>query len=81
MTDQGRDTRMAQQHGKPERRGFLRALGIGLAAPAVAQAVEYRADQVPAAQARKENEPQRIAARYRESEHVKAFYRTNRYEQ
>ena len=50
-----------------ERRGFLRALGFGTAAAA--------------GQAAKENEGQRLAARYRESEHVKAYYRTNRYEQ
>lgn len=79
--DQGQGIPMADQGGKAVRRGFLRALGIGLAAPAVAQAAEYRADQVPAGQARKETEPQRLAARYRESDLVKAFYRTNRYEQ
>jgi hypothetical protein len=63
-----------------ERRGFLRALGLGLGA-AAAPAVAQRADQVPAGQARKEAEPQRVAGRYRESDHVKAYYRTNRYEQ
>ena len=65
-----------------ERRGFLRALGLGTAAAATAgTAVAERADTVPAGQAAKENASQRLAARYRESEHVKAFYRTNGYEQ
>lgn len=76
---------MSDQGGtnKAERRGFLRALGLGLAAaaPAVAEGINPRADQVPAGQARKESEPQRIATRYRESDHVKAYYRSNRYEQ
>jgi hypothetical protein len=69
--------------GAERRRGFLRTLG-GLAvagtAAAAGPAAAQRADAVPAGQARKENEQQRLAARYRETEHVKAFYRTNRYE-
>ena len=65
-----------------ERRGFLRALGLGSAAAAAAagSAAAQRADAVPSKDARKENEAGRIAARYRESDHVKAFYRTNAYE-
>lgn len=64
-----------------ERRGLLRALGLGTAAAGVAgSAAAQRADAVPAGQARKENEAGRIAARYRETDHVKAFYRTNRHE-
>ena len=64
------------------RRGLLRALGIGTAAAAasVGSAAAQRADAVPSKDARKENEAQRLAARYRESDHVKAFYRTNAYE-
>jgi hypothetical protein len=66
------------------RRGFLRTLGglatAGTAAAAAGPAAAQRASRVPADQARKENEQQRLAARYRETEHVKAFYRTNRYE-
>ncbi len=56
------------------RRGFLKALGLsaGAAAAVVAPAV------VSPAQA-KENKAEREKARYRETEHVKAFYRTNRY--
>jgi predicted neuraminidase len=66
-----------------ERRGFLRALGLGTAAAAATagSVVAQRADTVPAREAAKETEPQRLAARYRETEHVKAFYRTNGYEQ
>lgn len=63
-----------------ERRGFLRTLGIGAAAAAAAPAAAQRADQVPAGQARKENEADRLKARYRVTEDVAAFYRTNRYE-
>ncbi|MGG5818338.1 twin-arginine translocation signal domain-containing protein [Falsiroseomonas sp. HW251] len=63
------------------RRGFLKALGIGTAAAAAAPAIAQRADSVPARDARKENEGQRIAARYRaDAADVQAFYRTNRYE-
>jgi len=67
---------------KPARRGLLRALGLGTAAAAAAApALAQRADSVPARDARKENEAQRNAARYKpDSEHVQAFYRTNRYE-
>ena len=65
-----------------ERRGLLRALSLGTAAAAasVGGAAAQRADSIPAKDALKENEAQRKAARYRESEHVKAFYRTNAYE-
>ncbi|MFC7475463.1 hypothetical protein ACFQS7_13915 [Dankookia sp. GCM10030260] len=65
-----------------ERRGLLRALGLGTAAAAatLGGAEAQRADAVPVKDARKENEAQRLAARYRESDHVKAFYRTNAYE-
>jgi hypothetical protein len=60
------------------RRGFLKALGLGTAAAAT-PALAQRADQVPARDARKENEAARNAARYKaDSAHVQAFYRTNR---
>jgi len=65
-----------------KRRGFLRALGLGAgAAAAVAATAEaQRADSVPARDARKENEAQRLAARYQpNAADVQAFYRTNRY--
>ena len=65
-----------------ERRGFLRALGLGSAAAAAVAggAAAQRADAVPAKDARKENEASRIRARYRETDDVKSFYRTNAYE-
>ena len=73
------------QKAEPEagkRRGFLRALGLGTAAAAATagSAVAQRADTVPARDARKESEAERLAARYRETDHVKAYYRTNAYE-
>jgi len=71
-------------NGAPERRGFLKALGLGGAAAAAAGIAEaagpIRADAVPAGTARKENEADRLKARYQgDSAHVQAFYRTNRY--
>jgi hypothetical protein len=67
---------------KAVRRGFLKALGLGTAAAAAAApALAQRADSVPAADARKENQATRTAARYKaDSPDVQAFYRTNRYE-
>jgi hypothetical protein len=71
-----------------ERRGFLKALGLGGAAVAatagtVDAAGTYdpqRADDVAPGLARKENEAERVKARYRaDSAEVQAFYRTNRY--
>jgi hypothetical protein len=67
-----------------ERRGFLKALGLGGAAAAAAGVAEaagpLRADAVPAGSARKENEADRLKARYQaNSAHVQAFYRTNGY--
>lgn len=67
-----------------ERRGFLKVLGLSGAAAAaagVAEAAEpVRADAVPAGMARKENEAERVKARYQaNSAEVQAFYRTNRY--
>jgi hypothetical protein len=71
----------AQGEEKAVRRGFLKALGLGTAAAAATPALAQRADSVPARDARKENEAQRNAARYKaDSPHVQAFYRTNRYE-
>ena len=67
-----------------ERRGVLKVLGLGGAAAAVAGVAEaagpLRADAVPAGTARKENEADRLTARYQaDSAHVQAFYRTNGY--
>ncbi|MDQ1080758.1 twin-arginine translocation signal domain-containing protein [Pseudoroseomonas cervicalis] len=65
-----------------ERRGFLKALGLagGAAAAAAAPAVAQNAAQgAGQPRPRKETEAEKVAARYRETDHVKAFYRTNRY--
>jgi hypothetical protein len=75
-------TRKEQQMA--DRRGFLKALGLGGAAAAAAGVAEaagpVRADAVPAGTARKESEADRLKARYQpNSAHVQAFYRTNRY--
>jgi hypothetical protein len=64
---------------KPARRGLLGAVGaaIGLAA---APAAGFRADGgTGGLPPQKESEAEKRAPRYRETEHVRAFYRTNRY--
>ncbi len=56
-----------------DRRGFLKSIGgAGVAGAAVAVGA-------PAPAAAAENDADKKKARYRETEHVKAFYRTNRY--
>jgi hypothetical protein len=66
-----------------QRRGFLKTLGLAGGAAVAATAAEasapLRADAVPAGTARKENQADRLKARYQpNSPHVLAFYRTNR---
>ncbi|MCA3322307.1 MAG: twin-arginine translocation signal domain-containing protein [Roseomonas sp.] len=66
-----------------QRRGFLKTLGLAGGAAVAATAAEasapLRADAVPAGTARKENQADRLKARYQaNSAHVQAFYRTNR---
>jgi hypothetical protein len=59
---------------KVGRRAFLRALGAGAgvaATTAVPGATSALADS--------ENETEKRKTRYKESDHVKAFYRVNRY--
>jgi hypothetical protein len=58
---------------KVGRRDFLRVLGVGAGAAAVAPAmsVEARADS--------ESNDEKRKARYKETDHVKAYYRVNRY--
>ena len=54
------------------RRQFLRALGAGAAVAAASPlALEARADT--------ENNDEKRKSRYKESDHVKAYYRVNRY--
>ena len=58
---------------KVGRRDFLRVLGVGAGAAAVApsMSVEARADS--------ESNEEKRKARYKETDHVKAYYRVNRY--
>ena len=75
--DRGRETKgwiMARERErKLGRRDFLRTLGAGATAVAatVPLAGEARADT--------ETNDEKRKARYRETEHVKTFYRVNRY--
>ena len=64
--------------GKPavDRRHFLKALGTGAGATAMAAAGTIVAS-APAEAA--ENAADKKKKRYKETEHVKAYYRTNRY--
>lgn len=55
------------------RRDLLKVLGLGAGAAAVA----VPASVTPAKAQESDNDKKK--ARYRESDHVKAFYRTNRY--
>jgi hypothetical protein len=55
------------------RREFLRVLGAGAGAAAAA------APLATAAKADSENNDEKRKARYKETDHVKAFYRVNRY--
>jgi hypothetical protein len=71
------------QDGKGQgaaRRLLLRTLGIGAAAAAVTPAAGFEPDgSTGGLPPQKEGEAERRRARYRETDHVKAFYRTNRY--
>jgi hypothetical protein len=63
-----------QDKAKVGRRDFLRALGAGAgvaAAAAAPLATEAKADN--------ESNDEKRKARYKETDHVKAFYRVNRY--
>jgi hypothetical protein len=63
----------AQDKPKVGRRDFLRALGAGAGIAAAAGSL------APSAQADSETREEKRKSRYRETEHVKAFYRVNRY--
>ncbi|MFM9845977.1 MAG: formate dehydrogenase [Hyphomicrobiaceae bacterium] len=56
-----------------DRRAFLGALGAGAGAAAGAGSL------ATAARADSESSDEKLKARYRETEHVKTFYRVNRY--
>jgi hypothetical protein len=64
-------TKEQEQKPKVGRREFLRTLGVGAAAAAVPLAGDARADS--------ESNDEKRKSRYRETEHVKTFYRVNRY--
>lgn len=57
------------------RRDFLRKLGIGT----VGAGATLAAPLVGSAEADSENNDEKRKARYKESDHVKAYYRVNRY--
>lgn len=57
------------------RRDFLRKAGIGTIGAGAMLATPL----VGSAQADSENNDEKLKARYRESDHVKAYYRVNRY--
>lgn len=59
---------------KVARRDFLRVLGAGAGVAATAAA-----PLATAAKADSENADEKRKARYKESDHVKTFYRVNRY--
>lgn len=56
------------------RRDFLRTLGVGAGAAAASAG-----PLAPAAWADTENNQEKRKSRYKETEHVKTFYRVNRY--
>jgi hypothetical protein len=61
---------------KVERRGFLKALGLGAGAAAGGVAADVATAPAEAQESRSE----RTKARYKaDSPHIQAFYRTNRY--
>jgi hypothetical protein len=67
------DAAMKGDKTKVGRRDFLRVLGAGAGAAAVAptMSVEARADS--------ESNDEKRKARYKETDHIKAYYRVNRY--
>ena len=68
---------MADQNDKAlDRRNFLRAVGGASTAAVAAVAAPMAATEAQAYDPGREE----TTARYRESDHVKAFYRTNGYE-
>ena len=64
----------SEQKSKLGRRDFLRALGAGAGVAAVSAM-----PGATTAAADSENDNDKRKARYKESDHVKTFYRVNRY--
>ena len=57
------------------RRDFLRKVGVGTVGAGATLATPL----IPSAQADSENNDEKRKARYKETDHVKAYYRVNRY--
>ncbi|MBO1075105.1 twin-arginine translocation signal domain-containing protein [Roseomonas marmotae] len=73
---------MSEGESTGRRRSFLKTLGLagGAAVAATAPAAAFNMDGgLDGVRPDKEKPEERVATRYRETEHVKAFYRTNRY--
>jgi hypothetical protein len=64
----------AEGKAKVGRRDFLRILGSGVGVAAAAGAVA-----TAPAHADSETNAEKVKARYRETDHIRAFYRVNRY--
>ncbi|MCA1499825.1 MULTISPECIES: twin-arginine translocation signal domain-containing protein [unclassified Bradyrhizobium] len=64
-----------ETRAKVGRRDFLRKVGLGTAGAGAALATPL----VGSAQADSETNDEKRKARYKESDHVKTFYRVNRY--
>ena len=71
---QGVNAMKAQDRTKVARRDFLRALGAGAGVAATAAG-----PLATAAKADSENNDEKRKSRYKESDHVKAYYHVNRY--
>ena len=69
------DMQGKQDKANMDRRGFFRSLGGSAAAAAAVAGVPLASAPALAT----ENQNERTKSRYKESDHVKAFYRTNRY--
>ena len=64
---------MKRDSAHPDRRSALRLLGVAAAGASVTPIISDTANAYDPG-------PQETRARYRETDHVKAFYRTNGYE-
>jgi hypothetical protein len=67
-------TAMKKENSLLGRRDFLRTLGVGAGAAAASAG-----PLAPAARADTESNDEKRKSRYKETEHVKTFYRVNRY--
>lgn len=68
------DAMKGDDKARVNRRGFLKALGAGTAGSAAVLAAT-----IPTAASAGESAEEKKKKRYQESDHVKTFYRTNRY--